>query len=307
MQTHTDILSIPDSAKNCVLVIGNFDGVHRGHRALIDAARDIAKDKGKKTGVLTFEPHPRALFRPDDPPFRLSIAEVKTELLQSLSIDHLFIPKFDWDFASMTAPQFIEKTLKDSLSAAHLVIGKDFCFGQLRHGNAKTLEESGIPVTVLDKVVDDDDGPLSSSAVRMALRAGDIDLANGILGWEWEVRGLVQVGDRRGRELGYPTANVRLGDHLHPSYGVYATRVQIMEDGPDSPWLPSATNIGIRPMFALPVGQVEAHIFDFDRDIYGKTLRVRPVKRLRGEAKFDSLDALIAQIERDCDEARAIL
>ena len=308
MESYASLQNLPAAAKGQVIVIGNFDGVHRGHQALIAEARAIAKNLGKKCGVLTFEPHPRRLFRPDDPPFRLTTPETKAERLLASGIDTLITLIFDWDFASQTPRQFIDRILREGLQAAHIVVGNDFCFGQLRKGTAQTLIDAGLNVTILDKVSDDDDSVIfSSSAVRQALRSGEIESANDLLGWPWEIRGVVQVGDRRGRELGYPTANVPLKELLHPAYGVYATWARIVEDGPDTPWMPSATNIGIRPMFALEVGQVETYIFDFDREIYGKTLCVRPVRRLRGEAKFESLDTLIAQIGRDCDDAREIL
>ncbi|MGZ9108817.1 MAG: bifunctional riboflavin kinase/FAD synthetase [Micavibrio sp.] len=300
--------NLPENARGAVIAIGNFDGVHRGHQALLDEARRIAAAAGKPLGVLTFEPHPRNLFRPDDPPFRLTTPDLKAERLAACGVDYLFALPFDWDFASLSAEQFITQILQAGLQASHIVIGYDFAFGQLRKGTPETLKDSGIPVTVVEKIADEGDDAFSSSAIRKALRLGDTHHANDLLGWPWEIRGVVQVGDRRGRELGFPTANIRLGDLLHPAYGIYATWVKIMEDdGSESGWLPSATNIGIRPMFALQLGQVEAHIFDFNRDIYGKTLRVRPVERLRGEAKFDSLNALIRQMDEDCRDARRIL
>lgn len=304
MQTYTALTGLPQDAQDCVIVIGNFDGVHRGHRALINDAATIARATGKKLGVLCFEPHPRSVFRPDDPPFRLTDHLLRAERLSECGIDHLFVLTFDWDFASQTADQFIDRVLRSGLNAAHIVVGNDFAFGQMRRGTADTLRQSGLPVTIIDKIADEGDGPLSSSAIRQALRLGDIAHANAMLGWDWEMRGMVQHGDKRGRTIGYPTANVALGDVLHPAYGIYAAWVKI---GDDPQWHPSATNIGIRPMFAVPVGQIESYIFDFDRDIYGQTLRVRPVKRLRGEAKFESLDALIGQIAQDCIAAAAIL
>lgn len=308
MKTFKTAQNLPDSARGAVIAIGNFDGVHRGHQALLAEARQIADAAGRKLGVLTFEPHPRNLFRPDDPPFRLTTPDLKAERLAASGADYLFALPFDWDFASLTAEQFITRILKDGLNAAHIVVGYDFAFGQLRKGTPDTLRASGLPVTIVEKIADEGDDAFSSSAIRKALRLGDIRHANDLLGWPWEIRGVVQVGDRRGRELGFPTANLRLGDLIHPAYGIYATWIKIVEDdGSESNWLPGATNIGIRPMFALQEGQVEAHIFDFNRDIYGKTLRVRPVARLRGEAKFDSLDALITQMGLDCREARQIL
>lgn len=289
---------LPADATGVVAAIGNFDGVHRGHQALLRRAREIADGQGKKLGVLTFEPHPRCLFRPDDPPFRLTPPAVKRRLLEECGVDILYSLPFDWDFASQSAEAFIENVLKNGIRPAHVAVGEDFCFGQLRKGTVETLRQAGMEVTALEKV----DG-ISSSDIRQALRHGDIETANALLGREWEIEGTVVQGDRRGRELGFPTANVRLGDTLHPAYGIYATWVKI--DGEDD-WLPAATNIGIRPMFELPEGQVEAHILDFDRDIYGRTLRIRPVKRLRGEARFENLDALVRQMGSDCEAVRGL-
>ncbi len=308
METFNRCDMIPDRAKGAVIAIGNFDGVHRGHQAVLAQAKAIADAAQKPLGVLTFEPHPRNLFRPDDPPFRLTTPDLKAERLAACGVDYLYALTFDWDFASLSADQFITQILKNGLGVQHAIVGYDFCFGQLRKGTPETLKNSGIPVTVIEKIADEGDDPYSSSAIRKLLRVGNLDRANQLLGWPWEIRGVVQVGDRRGRTLGYPTANIHLGDLLHPAYGIYATQIKVIEnDGTESDWLPSATNIGIRPMFALKEGQVEVHIFDFNRDIYGKTMRVRPVKRLRGEAKFESLDALIVQMGKDCAEARAIL
>ena len=307
MQVFKTFQDLPASARGAVIVIGNFDGVHRGHRTLIDHARAKAKALNAPVGILTFEPHPRALFRPDDPVFRLTPAPLKERQLEAAGADILYSLKFDWDFASLSPQQFIDQVLREGLNPAHIIVGQDFCFGQLRKGTTQTLIDQGLSVTAIDKVVDEDGDDVSSSAIRQELRHGNIDVANHLLGWEWEMEGVVVKGDQRGRTIGFPTANVALGETLHPAYGIYATYVKIVEDGPDASWLPAATNIGIRPMFELQVGQIESYIFDFDRDIYGKTLRIKPVKRLRGEAKFESLEALIKQIKADCAEARKIL
>lgn len=304
MQVFRTLKTIPDTARKCVIAIGNFDGVHKGHRLLLEQARSKADDLGCALGVLTFEPHPRKLFRPDDPPFRITPSALKLEKLRQAGVDMVFELTFDWDFASQSAEEFIQHILKDALAAAHVVVGYDFCFGQLRKGSPPMIEASGIPTTILDKVCDDGESALSSSRVRTALRHGKIDEANAILGWDWEIRGQVVKGDQRGRELGYPTANIALGDTVHPAYGVYATLVKV--EG-EQEWRPSATNIGIRPMFEVPTAQVESFIFDFDREIYGQTLHIRPVKKLRGEAKFNSLDELTAQMDKDCAQAREIL
>lgn len=302
---YEDLSSLPASAQGGVIAIGNFDGVHLGHRALLAAGKKMALAKNVPFGILTFEPHPRKLFRPDDPPFRITPPAVKHRLLKECGADFIVSLPFDWDFASQSAEEFVQHILVGALAPAHVIIGFDFRFGQLRKGDASTIEKAGIPVTAFGAACDASGEKYSSTAIRQYLRMGDIEAANALLGHDWEIEGTIFRGDRRGHELGYPTANILLGDMLHPAYGIYATRVQI--EG-EHEWHMAATNIGIRPMFELKQGQVEAHILDFeDRDIYGKTLRVRPLKRLRGEAKFASLEALIAQIEEDCVQTRETL
>lgn len=305
MKIFNDIQNLPDEAKGTIIAIGNFDGVHRGHTALIQKAADIAKTENKKLGILTFEPHPRRLFQPDLPPARLTPTQLKEQKLKGQNIDFLFSLAFDWNFASQTAEDFIQNILKNNLEAAHVIVGYDFHFGQLRAGNADMIKAANIPVTQVEALNDEKGDIISSSRIRENLRKGNIDIANNLLGWEWEIQGDIFKGDRRGHELGYPTANVLLKDTIHPAYGVYACLIQI--EG-ETKWHPAATNIGIRPMFEVPVGQVEAHILDFpDRDIYGKNLRVKPIQRLRGEAKFNSIGDLVVQIEKDCIQTREIL
>lgn len=304
MQVFNTITDLTESAKGAVIAIGNFDGVHRGHQALLHKAKEIAFREGKKLGVLTFEPHPRRLFRPDDPPSRITPPPVKYWRLQKEDVDFVLSPAFDWDFASQSAADFVANILQKTLAACHVVIGADFRFGQLRKGGPEDIEAAGIGLTTVEKITGEDGQVLSSSRIRSALRAGEMAVANEILGWDWEIRGKIVKGDQRGRTLGYPTANVALAETVHPAYGVYATRVRI--EGEDE-WLSAATNIGIRPMFEVPTAQVESFIFDFDREIYDRTLRIRPVQRLRSEAKFTSLDALIEQMEKDCAQARDIL
>ena len=305
MKIFTDITAIPEEAQGCVIAIGNFDGMHKGHQALINEARTIAHAQNKKLGVLTFEPHPRQLFQPALPPARLTPLNLKAEKLAQQNIDYLFSLPFDWNFASQTAEDFIQKVLKAGLNACHIVIGYDFKFGQLRQGNAETIQNAGLHVTTVNAIEDNKGEIISATRIRENIRKGNIELANTLLGWEWEIRGKIFRGDRRGHELGYPTANVLLDDTLHPAYGIYACYVQI--EG-DTKWLKAATNIGIRPMFEVETGQVEAHILDFpDTDIYDKILRIKPVQRLRGEAKFNSLDDLIVQMDKDCQKTRNIL
>jgi len=305
MEVFENISDITDNAKRCVIAIGNFDGVHLGHQALIRKAKLIAQEQNKPLAVLTFEPHPRRLFQPDRAPERITPKTQKIQQLEKVGVDFLFSLPFDWAFASQTAEEFIQNILISGLEATYIVVGFNFCFGQLRKGSADTIKEAGIPVETIAPIKDLSDKAISSSRVRQYLRAGQIDEANKILGWDWEIQGKIFRGDRRGHELGYPTANILLNDTVHPAYGVYACLVQI--EG-ENIWRPAATNIGIRPMFEVAEGQVEAYILDFpDRDIYDQKLRVKPVKRLRSEAKFNSLDDLTAQMDKDCQKTREIL
>ncbi len=305
MQIYNALSNVPQDAREQYVIIGNFDGLHLGHQALIKTAKEMALRAEKKLLLLTFEPHPRHVFRPDDPPFRITPYALKARKLQEFGVDTLVSLPFDWEFASQPAEEFVEKILAEGLAAAHVVVGKDFCFGQLRKGTPETIRQGGLNVTTIAAVMREDGKKYSSSSIRQHLRIGDISKANEMLGWDWEMEGIIVKGDQRGRELGYPTANVPLGDTLHPAYGIYACFVRI--EG-EAEWWPSATNIGIRPMFELDIGQVEAHILNgFDRDIYGRRLHIRPVKRLRGEAKFDSLDNLIVQMEKDCAQVLDIL
>lgn len=306
MSRFMDIYENLDGAggTNCVLCIGNFDGLHRGHRTLLTAARSIAQEIGNPLGVMTFEPHPRRLFRPDDPPFCITPPPVERRLLAALGVDILFSVRFDWDFASQSAEAFVANVLQGGIQPSHIVVGYDFRFGQLRTGTAETLRNAGFPVTVVQELADAEHRAYSSSRVRVALRHGDLETANRLLGWEWEIEGVVVTGNRRGHTLGFPTANVELGETLHPAYGVYAAWAMVQ--GEDV-WRPAATNIGIRPMFELPIGQLEAHILDFDRDIYGEPLRVRPVRKIRGEARYASLEQLVEQMRIDCRNTRELL
>lgn len=304
MERINHLENVPQSCQNSVVIIGNFDGVHKGHCALLDQGKKIAKELGCPCGVLTFEPHPRKLFRSDEPPGRITPVDLKAERLKQESMDFVVSVPFDWDFASRSYDDFISYVLKQCLQAQHVVVGYNFKFGQFRKGAPDDIRDAGIDVSVIEKIDHIDGHEISSSAARQALRHGKIDVANEILGWDWEIRGEVVKGDQRGRELGFPTANVHVNETIHPAYGVYAAHVNIL--GEDQ-WYNSAVNIGIRPMFEIPTAQVEAHILNFDRDIYGQILRIQLVKRLRGEAKFDSLDALIQQMNADCEKAETIL
>jgi riboflavin kinase/FMN adenylyltransferase len=299
--------NIPEETRGAVVAIGNFDGVHRGHQGLLSLAKEKADDKNLPFVVLTFEPHPRSILRPDDPPFRITPGPLKLQILEQNAPDYIVALPFDWDFASQAPEEFVQEILVKSLDAAHVFIGRNFRFGQLRKGSPEIMREHMDSVTDIDPFTDDRGEVYSSSRVRACLRHGEIDEANALLGWNWEIQGKVVHGDRRGRKLGYPTANVPLGETIHPGYGVYAALVKIIEDGEDAPWMMAAANIGIRPMFEMKTGQAEAYIFDFDREIYGINLRIKPLKWIRGEAKFSTVDELVGQMGRDCDEIRNLL
>ncbi len=311
----TDPISLPDHLTRGVVAIGNFDGVHRGHGHLLGAARAAAKQANLPFIVLTFEPHPRRFFKPDDAPFRIAPLSVKLRRLKEEGADAVVVLTFDSGLCAMSAPDFVRDVLLTRLCASAVFVGQDFRFGHKRAGTVQTIRDvaasapAKAPLVVHEVApLTDASGVLSSTRVRDALRSGNLALANDLLGWPWEVAGTVVGGDKRGRELGYPTANVPLGETLWPSYGIYAVQVRLDDDPRFAGrWLNGAANIGIRPMFAVKEPLLEAFIFDFDAQIYGQTIRVRPIAKIRDEAKFDSLDALIVQMQDDCTKARYIL
>lgn len=292
----------------CTLAIGNFDGVHRGHQALLSRARA----QGRPLVVLSFEPHPRQYFAARKgaaaEAFRLYDAAAKARLLQAAGADHVILLRFDDALAGLSADDFIRRVIVDGIGAAHVVVGADFAFGRGRGGDLASLQAAGaalgFTVEGVTPVCDAGGQVYSSSRVRTALAAGDFAAAAALLGRPWQIEGAVVHGDRRGRELGYPTANMRLDHLLRPPYGIYAVRVELA--GEEAVY-GGVANLGVRPMFAVPEPLLETFIFDFSREIYGKTLRVIPLKHLRPEAKFDSLDALIQQMKQDCLEAMAVL
>ena len=305
---------LPAAARGAVVVIGNFDGVHRGHQLLLADARRQADALHAPLAVLTFEPHPRSVFLPDQPPFRLTSLRAKAHALQEAGVDDLFVLHFDRAFSLKTAEAFVLDILVGDLAARHVVVGWDFCFGHKRAGNAALLKsmgaQHGFGVTAVDPVMTRDGEVYSSSIIRAHLREGRPAKAAELLGRPWEIEGRVEHGDRRGRSLGFPTANLGLGDYLRPAIGVYAVlagRDPGVEHGGETRWLPGVANFGRRPTVAGEDLRLEVHLFDFAGDLYGETLRVRLVDFLRAEKKFDGLDALRAQIALDCGQAREIL
>lgn len=298
--------SPPDAAKGAVIALGNFDGVHRGHQALIAEARRVATAAGRPLAAMVFEPYPREFFQPNAEPFRLTSFRGKAELLTAAGVDYLVVVKFNAEIAGLLAQDFVMDVLVRDLAAAHVVVGEDFRFGKGRGGDATALaymgEMEGFGVTVFRAVIEDGE-KISSSKVRAALTAGHPEQAADLLGHWWAVQGRVAHGDARGRALGFPTANLPLkANLLQPKYGVYAVRVR--HSGRE---YRAAANFGVRPMFAVRAPLLEVHLLDFSGDLYGELLQVEFIALLRGEMEFPEIEALKRQMTADCAEARKIL
>jgi len=300
---------IPRSLEGGVFALGNFDGVHLGHQFVIAEAARMAKELDVPLGVLVFEPHPQQFFFPDRPFFRLTPFRAKARLLEKLGVDILAALPFDAEMAMRQGPEFIRDVLIDGLHVAHAVAGYDFRFGKGRSGDATMLtymgEMEGFGVSTVKEVIHKGEA-YSSTRIRERLSAGDPRGAAELLGRNWSVETHVITGDQRGRTIGFPTANLALDDHVPPALGVYAVRVEV-EDGPHKGFYDGVANLGKRPTFNKSDILLEAHIFDFDGDIYGQHLSVSLVDYLRPELKFDGLEALKAQIAADGAKARDIL
>ncbi len=296
---------LPGSLRGAVLALGNFDGVHRGHAELGRTAAAMAHGLGTQPAAFTFEPHPRSVFRPDQPVFRLTPPQLKVELLAAIGLPRTFVLPFDLETAAIPAERFVDELLVGRLGAAGLVCGYDFHFGKGRTGSPEMLQAhglaAGIPVTVVPPYSWHGE-PVSSTLIRVALEEGDVARAAEFLGHPWFVRGLVAHGDKRGRDLGYPTANMHLGRDCKLRQGIYAVRMRI-----DGIWHDGVASFGRRPTFDDGAPRLETFVFDFSGDLYGRQVDVAFVDWLRGEAKFDSLEALIAQMDADSARARDIL
>jgi len=301
--------NLPEEVRGASIAIGNFDGVHLGHRAVIGEAGRIAHDQGIPWAVLSFEPHPRALFTPDAEPFRLTPFRTKARHIEELGVDNLIVLHFDKAFTNLSADDFIGRVLVEALGARHVVSGYDFVFGHKRAGNCELLlrkgQEEGFDFTCVS-AVDDGQTVYSSTAIRECLKTGDPRAAGRLLGRDFEIEGRVEHGDARGRSIGFPTANLHLGEYLRPAHGVYAIRAGI-DEAAATKWYDGVANYGSRPTFDGNDTILEAHLFDFDGDLYGRHLRIALVDFLRPEKKFDGIDDLKAQIALDCDNAKRIL
>lgn len=303
----TDWRSLPDGLKGAAVAIGAFDGVHRGHTAVIARARDAAVRLGSPLGVVSFDPHPRRWFQPAAAPFRLMTPEQMARALAPLGVNRLYLLPFDAEMAAQSDETFARQVLAGGLGIRHAAVGFDFTYGKDRAGSPEGLrrhgEALGFTVDVTSRIDDEDGLKLSSSAVREALKAGDMTRAAAILGRPFAIEGEVVHGDKRGRTIGVPTANVRMGDYMRPAYGVYATRTRL----PDGRVIDGVANLGVRPMYELDEPLLEVWLFDFDGDLYGQVIETELVAFLRGEMAFGGLDALKMQIEADAAAARAVL
>ncbi len=305
MRIFRDWRGLPADARGAAVALGNFDGVHLGHAAVLRAAQAARPDLPR--AVLSFEPHPREVFRPDDPPFRLTLSAARAAALARLGVSIVYELPFDAAFSLMEAEAFIANVIADGLGARHLACGPDYAFGHRRGGNVALLsaraEALGIGLSVVPPV-SDADGAISSSRIRRALQDGYPERAAQALGRPWAIRGEVAHGDKRGRTIGFPTANIALGRHLEPARGVYAITATL----PDGRLIKGVANIGRRPTVnSGPESRLEAHLFDFAEDLYGQVLEIALHGFLRGERKFAGLDELKAQIATDASTARAIL
>jgi len=306
MQRLDGAATVPDALAGGIVALGNFDGFHLGHQAVVGTAVARARAEGRPALVATFDPHPVRHFRPDTAPFRLTTLDQRERLFAAAGADAMVVFGFDGDLAALSAEAFVAERLVGALRVGGVVTGEDFTFGRAKGGNAATLRDLGAahgfsagtvgPVTL-------DSEPESSTRIRDLLRAGDPRGAARLLTRPFAIQGVVIHGDKRGRTIGYPTANIDMGKYLRPAYGIYAVRGRLA----DGTVLEGAANLGIRPQFEPPKELLEAFFFDWSGDLYGQVIEVELVAFLRPEAKFDGLDALIAQMDADCAAARVAL
>ncbi len=301
---------VPDEFRGSVVVLGNFDGVHRGHQAVIGQASHAAQAAGVALVLITFEPHPRRFFRPQDPPFNLTPFRSKAHYLAPLGVDLLVLLNFDEQLSQKPAELFTQEVLADAIAASQVVVGYDFVFGHGRKGNVALLKKlstkHGFELLVIEPVASADGGVYSSTRVRDYLAAGKPGHAAALLGRPFEIEGRVIRGDKRGEKIGFPTANIGLGDYMHPAFGVYAVRAGEAQ-GEELVWRSGVANLGVRPTVEGTTPFLEVHLFDFSGDLYGNQLRVGLIEYIRPEHKFESLDDLSSQIAEDCETARRLL
>lgn len=298
---------LANEERGASVALGNFDGVHRGHQRVIAAAALAAREIDAPLGVISFEPHPRRYFQPDAPPFRLMTLDQQARALEALGVDLLYVLPFDAEMAGMSDEAFAQRVLAEGLGVRHVSAGFDITFGKGRTGDPDSLNRygaaHGFSVTIVDRMGDAEAEKFSSSAVRQALEQGHPERAGQILGRPFAIEGVVQRGQQLGRKLGFPTANIPMDDYVTPRLGVYATRTML----PDGRCVPGVANLGRNPTTGEVETRLEVWLFDFDEDLYGQTLETELVAFLRPEEKFDSLEALVAQVQADARAARDIL
>ncbi|MBB5984539.1 bifunctional riboflavin kinase/FAD synthetase [Sphingobium lignivorans] len=306
MERITSDEPMPAHLRGAIIALGNFDGFHAGHQAVVGRAVARARAEGRPAIVATFDPHPISHFRPDLPFFRLTTLAQRERLFAAAGADAMLVFRFGAEMAAMSAEAFVD-LLCGRLAAAGVVTGEDFTFGRGRSGTIATLAalgaSHGLAVEAVAAVRDETGAVISSSRIREALAAGDCATATRLLTRPFTIAAPVIHGDKRGRTIGFPTANMDLGDYLRPAYGIYAVRVLLA----DGRVLPGAANLGIRPTFQPPKELLETYIFDFSESLYDQTVEIALIERLRSEEKFDSLEALVAQMDEDVARARAIL
>lgn len=298
--------AVPERLRGGIVALGNFDGFHEGHQAVAGRAVARARAEGRPALIATFDPHPVRFFKPDLPPFRLTSLDQRARLFAAAGADAMIVFRFDAELASVSAKDFVADRLAGLIGAAGVVTGEDFTFGRGRGGNVAVLRAlgpaHGIAVDAVGAVTDGG-APVSSSRIRDALAAGEPELAARLLTRPFAIEGVVVHGDKRGRALGYPTANLPLGDYLRPRFGIYAVKGRL----PDGRVFDGAANLGIRPSFDPPVELLEPYFLDFAGDLYGQRIEVELHHFLRPERRFDAMDALAAQMAEDCARARDLL
>lgn len=297
---------VPQRYRGGIVALGNFDGFHLGHQAVIGRAVALARARGVPALVATFDPHPVRYFKPDLPPFRLTTLDQRARLFAAAGADAMVVFGFDAALAGLTAQEFVDQRLVGNLGVGGVVTGADFTFGKARGGNVAVLaalgQANGFACETVSAVTAGDDA-VSSSRIRDLLKDGDPAGAARLLTRPFAIQGKVQHGDKVGRTIGYPTANIDMGSYLRPAYGIYAVRARLA----DGRVVDGAANIGIRPTFDPPKELLEVFLFDFAEDLYGQVIEVALIAYLRPEAKFDGLDALVAQMDADCAAARVVL
>ena len=310
MHIYKHYIELPKTFQNSSIAIGNFDGMHKGHCKVINQAGIYAHDKGLPWGVLTFEPHPREIFDRDKSLFRLTPFDMKVRLIEILGVDFLVVIQFDKDFANKTADEFVDQVLVQGFGASYVVSGFNFAFGKKRTGNTRFLQKKGkncgFGTNGISQVLDENGRVISSTRIRNFLSNGNPRAAANLLGRDYEIEGLVSRGDQRGNKIGFPTANIELDQNIKIATGVYSITAGV-DRGNDTVWHNGIANLGFRPTFNGNKYMLEAHLFDFDKNIYGANLRVKLIDFIRSEVKFDGVESLTTQIKKDISISKTIL